>query len=319
MTTRPTTAVAAIDIGTNSTNLLVTAPDGTTIERETNVTRLGRGVDATRRLDADAVARTLTVLDHYREVVERHRVGALRIVATSATRDADGVDTFFDAVATRLGRRPELLSGVDEGRLAQRGALIGLALPLGSHVVVDIGGGSTELVLGRTDGSGHSLVESISLDVGAVRITERHLHGDPPRPEELSNAIGDVVDLVDEALRSHPGLATADSFVGVAGTILTTAAVEVGQSVFDPDALHGFVLRRSAIEDVFRTLATEPLRDRVHNPGLPRDRADVIVGGLCVLVGLARRVDLEAVSVSARNLLDGACAELLDGEHAVGP
>lgn len=311
-------AVAAIDIGTNSTNLLVAAPDGSTVVRRVEVTRLGHGVDATRRLDERAVARTLDVLADYRAVLDRHGVDRWRVVATSATRDASNVDEFFTAVADRLGRRPELLTGEAEGRLAHCGALDGLSLPSGTHVVVDIGGGSTELVVGRSLPTGVEFVEAISLDVGAVRITERHLRSDPPRPDELSNAIGDVADLVDDTVRNSPSLAAADRWVGIAGTILTAAAVEVGQSNSDADALHGFELTRAAMEDVFRTLATEPLADRIHNPGLPRDRADVIVGGLCVLVALARRVDLDVMTVSSRNLLDGACAELLGGEHAVG-
>lgn len=311
-------AVAAIDIGTNSTNLLVSGADGSTVVRRVTVTRLGQGVDASRRLDESAVARTLDVLADYRATIDRHGVDRWRVLATSATRDATDADEFLDAVADRLGRRPELLSGRDEGRLAHRGALLGLSVPSSTHVVVDIGGGSTELVVGRCLPTGPEFVEAISLDVGAVRITERHLRSDPPRPDELSNAIGDVADLVDDVVRNNSSLASADRWIGVAGTILTTAAVEVGQSTFDAEALHGFELTRAAMEDVFRTLATEPLADRIHNPGLPRDRADVIVGGLCVLVALARRVDFAAMTVSSRSLLDGACAELLDGEHAIG-
>jgi exopolyphosphatase/guanosine-5'-triphosphate,3'-diphosphate pyrophosphatase len=151
-----------------------------------------------------------------------------------------------------------------------------------------------------------------SLDVGAVRLTERHLQGDPPRPEELTNAIGDAYDLIDDALREVPDMQLASRLVGSAGTIVTTAAVEVGQREFDPSALHGFVLERSAVEDVFRTLATESVADRVHNPGLPADRADVIVGGLCVLVAVMRRWDARNILVSAHNIMDGICAELLE-------
>ncbi|MBJ7509622.1 MAG: hypothetical protein JHD37_10375, partial [Ilumatobacteraceae bacterium] len=172
--------------------------------------------------------------------------------------------------------------------------------------IIDIGGGSTEIMLGTTQ-----LDIARSIDVGAVRITERHLRRDPPAPEELLNAIGEVQDLFEDLLREFPEMARAPQIIGTAGTIVTVAAVEIGQRVFDPAGLHAFHLTRSAIEDVFRTLATESLSDRAHNPGLPRDRADVIVGGCCVLVALMRSLDADEMIVSAYNILDGVCAELL--------
>jgi exopolyphosphatase/guanosine-5'-triphosphate,3'-diphosphate pyrophosphatase len=175
------------------------------------------------------------------------------------------------------------------------------------HVVVDIGGGSTEFAYGDVE-----LRHTHSIDVGAVRLTERHLEHDPPRPEELLNAIGDVQDLFDDMIRAIPAMAGARQLIGVAGTIVTAAAVEIGMTTFDSARVHGFRFERGAVEDVFRTLATEPLADRVHNPGLPRERADVIVGGLCVLVGLLRRWDADEIVVSSRNILDGMCAELLE-------
>ena len=211
-----------------------------------------------------------------------------------------------------IGRDPEVVSGDDEGRLAHRGALTDLDIGSGWHLLVDIGGGSTELVLGESTPNGVVMRAVRSLDVGAVRLTERHLQGDPPRPEELTNAIGDAYDLIDDALREVPDMQLASRLVGSAGTIVTTAAVEVGQREFDLSALHGFVLERSAVEDVFRTLATESVADRVHNPGLPADRADVIVGGLCVLVAVMRRWDARNILVSAHNIMDGICAELLE-------
>ena len=307
--------VAAIDIGTNSTNLLVRSSDGSVLERQVNITRLGRGVDASRRLDAEAIERTCDVLRHYAELSNRHRIDLmrdLRVVTTSAARDAANRDEFFSAVHDAVGRAPDVLSGDDEGRLAHRGALSGLDVGHGWHVLVDIGGGSTELVLGETTSTGVAMRAVRSLDVGAVRLTERHLQGDPPRPEELTNAIGDAYDLIDDALRDVPDMKLASRLIGSAGTIVTAAAVEVGQREFDPNAVHGFVLTREAVEDVFRTLATESAADRVHNPGLPADRADVIVGGLCVLVAVMRRWDARDILVSAHNIMDGICAELLE-------
>lgn len=303
--------VASIDIGTNSTNLLVCDPDGSTVRRIVTVTRLGAGVDRTKRLDDDAVTRTLSCLREYRTVLDQLAVDRLRVTATSATRDASNGLAFLEAVEVATSSTPELLSGHDEARLSHRGAVTGLSVPPGFHLVVDIGGGSTELILGELVGGRPTVVAARSIDVGAVRLTERHFTSDPPRPEELTNAIGDTYDLVDDVIREIPDVVRATHFIGTAGTIVTTAAVEMGQRTFDPAALHGFDLERAAVEDVFRTLATEPLADRVHNPGLPRDRADVIVGGLCVLVALMRRFDAPAITVSAHNLMDGVCAELL--------
>lgn len=310
-----TRRVAAVDIGTNSTNLLVRDANGDEVERIVNVTRLGRGVDASRRLAPESIDRTCAVLRDYANVLARHGVDVtrdLRVTTTSAARDASNRAEFFAAVTDAIGRPPDLLSGDDEGRLAHRGALTGLTVGAGWHLLVDIGGGSTELVLGERTESGVRMRTVRSLDVGAVRLTERYLLGDPPRPEELTNAIGDAYDLLDDALRDVPDLALVTQLVGTAGTIVTAAAVEVGQRTFDPTALHGFRLDRAAVEDVFRTLATESLADRVHNPGLPADRADVIVGGLCVLVAVMRRWDARDILVSAHNIMDGICAELLE-------
>lgn len=310
-----TRRVAAVDIGTNSTNLLVRDTNGDEVERIVNVTRLGRGVDANRRLAPESIDRTCAVLRDYANVLARHGVDVtrdLRVTTTSAARDASNRAEFFAAVTDAIGRPPDLLSGDDEGRLAHRGALTGLTVGAGWHLLVDIGGGSTELVLGERTESGVRMRTVRSLDVGAVRLTERYLLGDPPRPEELTNAIGDAYDLLDDALRDVPDLALVTQLVGTAGTIVTAAAVEVGQRTFDPTALHGFRLDRAAVEDVFRTLATESLADRVHNPGLPADRADVIVGGLCVLVAVMRRWDARDILVSAHNIMDGICAELLE-------
>jgi exopolyphosphatase/guanosine-5'-triphosphate,3'-diphosphate pyrophosphatase len=304
--------VAAIDIGTNSTNLLVVGDDGSTIRRVVDVTRLGSGVDRTGSLTSDAIDRTVACLGRYATIIADVGAGdvgrvPLRISASSACRDATNRDEFFERVVNVFGRPPQLISGDDEARLAYRGAVSGLRLDPMGHVVVDIGGGSTEFAYGDVE-----LRHTHSIDVGAVRLTERHLEHDPPRPEELLNAIGDVQDLFDDMIRAIPAMAGARQLIGVAGTIVTAAAVEIGMTTFDSARVHGFRFERGAVEDVFRTLATEPLADRMHNPGLPRERADVIVGGLCVLVGLLRRWDADEIVVSSRNILDGMCAELLE-------
>ncbi len=294
---------AVIDIGTNSTNLLVVDGEGRR-ERWVTVTRLGKGVDERRRFDPEAVERTLATLRDYRAWLDERDVTRLRVGATSASRDAEDREDVFARIGEILGTAPELLSGEDEGRLAFSGATSDLDRELAPFLVVDIGGGSTELVLGTDEPEA-----TLSMDVGAVRLTESELHSDPPEPDELANALAVAQAHLDEALLAVPALADATTVIGIAGTITTVAAIEIGLPTYDPEMIHGFTLRRDAAEDVFRTLATEPLVDRVHNPGLPPERADVIVGGCCVLVTILRRLQLPAIRVSDRNLLDG----LLEG------
>ncbi len=306
---RFTKPVAAIDIGTNSTNLLIVSPDGDELAREVHVTRIGEGVAETRLLSDAAIARTLARLEIYKWLIEQHGAAKIRVVATEACRLATNCDQFFGAVKDLLGVTPELLSGPDEGILAYRGALGGWAPTDEPTFVFDIGGGSTEFMVGTT-----VLRNVVSIPVGAVVVTEKEFHRDPPRPEELTNAIGLVTDFLDDIVRDCPDLSSATRVIGVAGTIVTVAAVELGLKTFDATSLHGMTLTRSAVEDVFRTLATEPLRDRLHNPGLPLDRADIIVGGCCVLVAIMRKLRLDSITVSTHNILDGIVAELLETE-----
>jgi exopolyphosphatase/guanosine-5'-triphosphate,3'-diphosphate pyrophosphatase len=299
------TRLAAIDIGTNSTRLLVS--DGfRTLDRRMVITRLGAGVDANRRLADDAVDRTVACLAGYRRVMDELGVERARAIATSAARDAVNRDAFFDAAEQALGLRPEVVSGDEEGALAFAGATLGLDPSNGPFLVVDIGGGSTELILGTTEPVG-----SISLDMGSVRLTEQHLHSDPPQPEELANALAVVDSHIDDVLRLLPEVAGYRRMIGVAGTITTVAAVEIGLLTYDRDRIHHFTLTRDAAEDVFRTLATEALADRIHNPGLPAERVDIIVGGCCILVGLMRRLGAAELLVSETDLLDGIIAGLI--------
>lgn len=290
---------AAVDCGTNSTRLLVS--DGISqTERLMRVTRLGAGVDRTGRLDPEAVERTLAVLREYRQVLDRHDVRGVRIAATSASRDAVNRDDFFGPAEEILGVAPELLTGTEEARLSFDGATAGLDPGVGRSLVVDIGGGSTEFAVGADDLQG-----SISVDIGCVRMTEKYLHHDPPRPDELSNCLAEVEQHLDDVVREVPGTTDAPRFIGLAGTVTTVAAVEQGLAEYDRDAIHHFVLTHDAAEDVFRTLATEALADRVHNPGLERARADVIVGGCCILVGIFRHFGFGECLVSEADILDG--------------
>ena len=304
------TRVAAVDIGTNSVRLLVADLDDetaplVTLDRRMRITRLGRGVDATRALAPEPVERTLQVLQEYREAIDGLGAERVRATATSAARDATNRDDFFRRAEDVLGTTPALLSGEEEARLSFTGATVGLDAPA-PYLVVDIGGGSTELVVG-TDRP-----EALcSVDVGCVRVTEQWLHSDPPAPEELSNAVSAVRDELADADRALPGARDASTLIGLAGTVSTIAAIEQGLPEYDRDRIHHFVLTRAAAEDVFRTLATECANDRRHNPGLEAERVDVIVGGAVVLVSVLRTFGFDELLVSEADILDGLARSLV--------
>lgn len=296
--------VAVVDCGTNSIRLLVKA-GSVALERRMVVTRLGRGLDRSKRLDPDGVAHTLDVLAEYRDLIEAHGVRRSRAIATQAAREAADGHDFIQRASDVLGFPVEIIDGVAEGRYGFLGATSELDEDLAPFLVLDIGGGSTELSIGNDAFEGGE-----SIPVGSVRLSEQHLHSDPPAPEELSNAIAMVDAYLDDVARELPALKDAATLIGTGGTITTIAAVEIGQVTYDRDAIHRFVLTRPAAEDVFRTLATERLADRVHNPGLPRDRADIIVGGCCALLAVMRRFDFKQCIVSENDLLDGVANEL---------
>ena len=297
---------AGIDCGTNSTRLLVADDEGRPVERLMEITRLGKGVDATGALDPAAIERTLDTLRRYRAAMDRHGVERVRITATSAARDATNRDVFFDAAETIVGTRPELLAGHEEGELSFRGATADLDPADGPFLVADIGGGSTEFVVGTTSVEG-----VLSLDMGCVRLTEKFLHHDPPQAAELSAALSVVDAHLDDLEREIPQVRDVRRFVGLAGTVTTVAAVEQGLPAYDPEKIHHFVLTRAAAEDVFRTLATETVAQRKLNPGMEAQRADVIVGGCCVLVAIMRRFGFEECHVSEADILDGLVLSLL--------
>lgn len=309
---------AAIDLGTNSSRLLVCAADGTVLERHTKVTKLGAGLGATGRVQPDAIDRTVDCLRAYRSLLDVHQVPLdpkhVLPFATSAARDATNRDELFDAIETVLGVRPVLLSGVEEGRLAFAGATAGLDARRNGYgedeldMVVDIGGGSTEFVVGV---AGRDPVGALSVDAGCVRFTEKYLSElDPPGPEALSGAVSVMRAHLDDVDRELPAAKQATRLIGVAGSITTAAAVEIGMSTYDREKVHHFVLTRAAAEDVFRTLATERRADRAANPGLPPDRVDTIVAGVLILVTVLRHFDASEILVSDSDILDGAAASL---------
>lgn len=306
--------VAAVDCGTNSTRLLVAGPDGAgglrTVERLMTITRLGQDVDRTGRLADEAIARTQATLTRYRTVMDDLGVpaGRVRVAATSAARDAANRDEWFAAAEAVVGARPELLSGEEEAELSFLGAVSDLPADRGPFLVFDLGGGSTEVAVG-----GDRVEGALSLDIGCVRLTERFIESDPPRPEELTAAISYAESWLDDVLRKLPAVGSVRTVVGLAGTVSTVAAVEIGLAEYDRDRIHHFVLTRAAAEDVFRTLATEARTDRIHNPGLEEARADVIIGGCCALVAIYRRLGLDEVLVSEADILDGMALGLVTG------
>lgn len=306
-----TQRVAAIDMGTNSTRLLVADVTGSgaaatvvTHERLMRITRLGQGVDASRRLHPDAIGRVVDCVRDYAAVIERLGATRVRAVATSAARDAANRDELFGPLRTILGIEPEVIAGTEEAELSFLGATAGVQAE-GPFLVVDIGGGSTEVVLGRDRPEG-----AVSLDVGCVRLTEQFLHSDPPAPEELSAAVSVTRDFLADVDREIPGAAGARTLIGLAGTVSAMASVEQGLARYDRDRIHGFRLTREAAEDVFRTLATESVAERLHNPGLEPERADVIVGGAIVLVCVLRHWGFPELLVSESDILDGIVRRL---------
>ncbi len=297
-----TDRIAVVDIGSNSVKLLALDGDET-LHRDSVVTRLGTGVADTGNLADGSVAATLQRLAEIRDIVESHDITNLHAVATAAVRSAKNAEPFISDAARVLGCDVTVIDGVTEGTLAFIGAQRNLEHIVGANplTVLDVGGGSTEFSIGLPGAT----PRVASIPYGARNLTERVLEHDPPRPEELTNAIGAVIDEIDDVVREIPELESCERLVGVAGTIVTIAMVELGLHEFDANVLHGMELSKDAAEDVFRTLATESLADRVYNPGLPADRADIIVGGCCVLVAVLRKLQLPTITVSTTALADG--------------
>jgi exopolyphosphatase/guanosine-5'-triphosphate,3'-diphosphate pyrophosphatase len=290
---------AVIDVGTNSVKVLV-ADGGRDLLRALETTRLGEGLAGSGVLSPAAMERTAAAVSGFAARARELGAGTVTVVGTAACRRAQNTAELATRIEQECGLGLTVLTGEQEASLSFTGALRRLPRIAGNTLVVDIGGGSTELTVGVDEPH-----RAASIPVGAVTATESDLTTDPPRPEDLTNVIGAVQDELEELGRLHPEMLTASRVVGIAGTIVTVAAVEIGQAVFDEEALHGFVLTREAAEDVFRTLATESLADRVRNPGLPRERADIIVAGCCILVGVMRRLQLQEITVSTGSLRDG--------------
>lgn len=300
--------VAAIDIGTQSVRLLISC-GGRQLHRQTTVTHLGQGVRQSGGFDPARLHTTLDTLGSYAALLLSHGVTAARAIATEGVRLARDPDTFLRPGSERLGFDIDLIDAAEEGRLAFAGAAAGLR-GRGEHgdgplVTVDLGGGSCEFAVGGDYCEGVS-----SVPIGASVLTETYLHADPPRPEELSAALSIVAVHLDDVSRALPQLAENPTFVGLGGTFTTMAAIEIGLEPYDRNRINHFRLERAAAEDVFRTVVTEPLAARRHNPGLPESRVRTILGGSCAVVGIMRHFGVEAMVISEDDLLDAVAAEL---------
>lgn len=299
----PERPAAAIDCGTNSTRLLIARPGGPALERINRITRLGQGVDGARRLAPEAIGRTLAALRDYRQVMDRHSVGPVRMTATSAARDASNRDEFFDAAEAIVGVRPELLEGGEEGRLSFAGATSELDPGCGPWLVVDIGGGSTELVVGPGPDGGPVAVRS--LDVGCVRLTERFLAGDPPTGPSLAAARTFTAGLLDGAVREEPAFLGGRTMVGLAGTVACLAAVDQGIDGYDRDRVHHYRLAADRVEEMLDRLAAMTAAERRRVAGVEAQRADVIVAGTVVLAEVLNRFGFDHCLTSEADILDG--------------
>ncbi len=310
--------VAALDCGTNSTRLLVIDGDGTVLERHMRITRLGEGVDATHRLSSDAVARTVSVLRDFRGIMDLHGVVRARLVATSAARDATNAGEFLSAALEVTGVSPEILTGLEEGALSFAGATGHVPeerVGPGPVLVVDIGGGSTELAAGELAPGGSRTappaVAAVSLDVGCVRVSERFFSDDPPAAEQLAEARRTVDSLLAGARPALPALARGGLLIGLAGTVSTIAALALGLTDYDRGAIHHAVLGRRNVKQWLETLATENSAARLARPGMVPGRADVIVGGVLILDAVMAMFDRDECLVSEDDILDGLAASIL--------
>jgi exopolyphosphatase/guanosine-5'-triphosphate,3'-diphosphate pyrophosphatase len=297
--------VAAIDCGTNTVKLLIGALPEVAV-REMRIVRLGQGVDATGRLADEALERTFAALDEYADLIQAHRVERIRFCATSASRDAANADVFVAGVRARLGVEPEVVSGDEEAALAFDGAVRNLrAAPAEPVLVVDIGGGSTELVLGTTSGGPDA---AVSLDIGSVRLHERHLHSDPPTADEVEACVADVDGHLDGSPVPLVGAATV---VGVGGTVTTVGAGVLDLAAYERDLVDQAVLPVEDVHALAGRLLAMPYAERLDLPWLHPGRADVIGAGVLILDRVLRRTGVTTLVVSEADILDGIAWSLV--------
>jgi exopolyphosphatase/guanosine-5'-triphosphate,3'-diphosphate pyrophosphatase len=306
--------VAAVDCGTNSVRLLVADVGDDTltdVERLMEIVRLGQDVDRTGRLAPDALERTFKAMRGYRELIDRHGAVAIRVVATSATRDAANRQEFVDGVREIFGVEPEVVTGAEEAELSFVGATRGLLRlspetempqgPLPPYLVVDIGGGSTEFVVG----SEHAEA-ALSVDIGCVRLTERHLKdaGDPPSAPALEAVVADIEAALDRVQEAVP-VERAHTLVGLAGSVTTVSGIALDLPAYDPQRIHHSRISAEQVHDVTRRLLAMTHGDRAKVPVMHPGRVDVIGAGALILDRIVRRFAFSQVVVSEHDILDG--------------
>lgn len=297
------TRVAAVDCGTNSIRLLIADVDASTgelteLDRRMTVVRLGQGVDRTGRLAPEALERTFAACREYAGIIKEHGAERIRFVATSASRDAENRDEFVDGVVGILGVEPEVITGDQEAEFSFTGA----TRELPGHeerLVVDIGGGSTEFVIGR----GH--VEAArSVDIGCVRLTERHVRSDPPEPEEIAAVRADIEAALDLAEEVVP-VREAGILVGLAGSVTTVAGIALGLDAYDSEAIHHSRVSRDRVAEITERLIRSTRDERAAIPVMHPGRVDVIMAGALVLLAIMDRAGVPEVVVSEHDILDG--------------
>ncbi|HEY2126046.1 MAG TPA: Ppx/GppA phosphatase family protein [Streptosporangiaceae bacterium] len=315
------TRVAAVDCGTNSLRLLVADVDPaagrlTDVDRRMEIVRLGQGVDATGRLAPEALDRTLRALAGYAKIIRAASADAVRMVATSATRDAANAADFVRGVEDVLGVTPEVLSGQDEAYLSFTGATAELPAAAGPYLVVDIGGGSTEFVLGPGQPAGRPAartgLRALSVDIGCVRLTERHLHCDPPTRAEIAAATADIEAALDRVAAAMPA-ATARTLVGLAGSVTTVAGLALGLAEYDPGRIHHARISAAQVAEQTGALLSQTRAQRAALGVMHPGRVDVIGGGALVLDHVMRRFGFAEVLVSEHDILDGIAWALAAG------
>lgn len=311
----PDRTVAAIDCGTNTIKLLIgthrAAEEGGGLDvavREARMVRLGQGLDASGVIADEALERAFAAIDEYAALIDAHHVDRVRFVATSATRDAGNADVFTAGVHARLGVDPEVVTGAEEAALAFDGAIRNLrhtpALPA---LVVDIGGGSTELIRGSSLTAPPSAAHS--MDIGSVRLHERHLRSDPPTMEEVAACVRDIDDHLDQSPLSP---ARAASIVGVAGTITTIAAGVLDLPAYDRQAIDQAELALDDVQALVDRLVAMTVNERLALPWMHPGRADVIAAGALILSRVLRRTRAQTLIVSESDILDGIAWSLLE-------
>ncbi|MFC0627749.1 Ppx/GppA phosphatase family protein [Kribbella deserti] len=298
--------VAAIDCGTNSIRLLVAdLADGVLreVDRRMIIVRLGQGVDATGSFAPEALERTFSACEQYAELIRLYDVQRLRFVATSAARDVANADEFFAGVRSRLGVDPDIIAGSEEAALSFAGATGGLTDVPGPYLVADIGGGSTELVLGDADG----VIAAESLDMGSVRMTERHVRSDPATADEIAAMTKDIDALLDATVVP---LAKARSLVGVAGTVTTVAAVALDLPEYDRDRVHHARISGDQLVETTSWLLSSTRAQRAERQAIHPGRVDVIGAGALILARLHARLQVDELLVSEHDILDGTALSL---------